>query len=77
MNNERQAGAPDWCSNYQTCKARSFHPPGVYTTFLAAWVEARRQLQQQLPQDVAAAVVAAVKAAREQQQKVEEGQGHL
>jgi ankyrin repeat protein len=44
----------------------------VYTTFLAAWVGAHRQLQQ-LPQEVAAAVVAAVKADREQQQGRELG----
>jgi hypothetical protein len=48
--------------------ARSFRPPGVYTTFLAAWVGARRQLQQ-LPQEVAGTVVAAVKAAQQQQQE--------
>jgi hypothetical protein len=48
--------------------ARSFRPPAVYTTFLAAWVGARRQLQQ-LPQEVAGTVVAAVKAAQQQQQE--------
>jgi hypothetical protein len=47
--------------------ARSFHPPGVYTTFLAAWVEARRQLQLQVPR----AVLAAVKGAPQQQQEHE------
>jgi hypothetical protein len=41
-------------------------PLEVYTTFLAAWVGARRQLQQ-LPQEVAGAVVAAVQAAQQQQ----------
>jgi ankyrin repeat protein len=49
-------------------RAVSFHPPGVYTTFLAAWVGARRQLQQ-LPQEVARTVVAAVAAAGGQQQQ--------
>jgi ankyrin repeat protein len=53
------------------------HPPGVYTTFLAAWVGARRQLQQ-LPQEVAATVVAAVTVAMEreqQQQQQQQGSG--
>jgi ankyrin repeat protein len=48
--------------------AASIHPPAVYTTFLAAWVRARRQLQQ-LPREKAAAVVAAVEYARQQQQR--------
>jgi ankyrin repeat protein len=50
-------------------------PPGVYTTFLGAWVEARRQLQQ-LPREVVTTVVAAVKAAREQEQQQEDEQDH-
>jgi hypothetical protein len=54
----------------------SFRPPGVYTTFLAAWVKARRQLQQ-LPQEVAATVVAAVKAAEQQQQRMQQWQDSL
>jgi ankyrin repeat protein len=48
--------------------AESFCPSGVYTTFLAAWVGARRQLQQ-VPQEMAAAVVAAVEVARQPQQQ--------
>jgi hypothetical protein len=56
--------------------ARSFRPPGVYTTFLAAWVGARRQLQQ-LPQEVAATVVAAVKAAQQQQHLQQQQQQQL
>jgi hypothetical protein len=51
-------------------RAASFRPAGVYTTFLAAWVGARRQLQQ-LPQEVAETVVAAVKAAQQRQQQQE------
>jgi hypothetical protein len=39
----------------------------VYTTFLAAWVGVRRQLQQ-VPREVAAAVVAAVQAAQQHEQ---------
>jgi hypothetical protein len=46
-------------------EARSFRPDAVYTTFLAAWVEARRQLKQELTQ----AVVAAVEAAQQPQQQ--------
>jgi hypothetical protein len=46
----------------------------VYTTLLAAWVAARRQLQQ-LPQAVVAAVLAAVKLAQQQQQQQQQ-QGH-
>jgi hypothetical protein len=67
MEKERETGEQQ---ETQECmmKASCFLPPGVYTTFLAAWVGARRQLQQQLPQEVAATVVAAVKAARQQQQ---------
>jgi ankyrin repeat protein len=49
-------------------RAASFHPPGVYTTFLAAWVGARRRLQQ-LPQEVTRTVVAAVRVAQQQQQQ--------
>jgi hypothetical protein len=45
----------------------------VYTTFLAAWVGARRQLQQ-LPREKAAAVVAAVKTAQQQQQQPRGGE---
>jgi ankyrin repeat protein len=51
--------------------ACSFLPPGVYTTFLAAWVEARQQRMQKL----AGAVVAAVAAAQQPQQKVGQVQG--
>jgi ankyrin repeat protein len=54
-----QALAPD-----KERAARSFHPHGVYTTFLAAWVEARRQLQLQM----------AVKAAQQQQQQQDEAE---
>jgi hypothetical protein len=56
-------------------RAACFYPPGVSTTFLAAWVGARRQLQQ-LPQEVARTVVAAVKAAqqpRHHQQQQQQG----
>jgi hypothetical protein len=49
-----------------------FQHPGVYTTFLAAWVGARRKLQQ-LPQEVARTVVAAVAAAQQQQQAAARG----
>jgi hypothetical protein len=48
-----------------TERASSFRPPGVYTTFLSAWVGARRQLQQ-LPQEVVDTAVKAVKAAQGQ-----------
>jgi hypothetical protein len=64
---------PDYAMMRQ--QAVSFRPPGVYTTFLAAWVGARRQLQQ-LPQEVAATVVAAVKAAQQQQQPLATLQKH-
>jgi hypothetical protein len=54
-------------------RASCFHPPGVYTSFLAAWVQARRQLQQ-LPQEVAATVVAAVKVAQQQRRRRQQQQ---
>jgi ankyrin repeat protein len=47
-------------------QACSFHEPQVYTTFLDAWVRARRELQQ-LTQEVTDVVVAAVTAAQQQQ----------
>jgi hypothetical protein len=65
--------SPDYAMERQ--QAVSFRPPGVYTTFLAAWVGARRQLQQ-LPQEVAATVVAAVKAAQQQRQPLAPLQKH-
>jgi cytohesin len=40
-------------------QACSFRRPGVYTTFMGAWVRARRQLQQ-LPQEMAGVTVAAI-----------------
>jgi hypothetical protein len=49
-------------------RTKAFRPQGVYTTFLAAWVQARRQLQQ-LPQEVAATVTTAVTVAHQQQQQ--------
>jgi ankyrin repeat protein len=49
-------------------RAASFRAPGVYTTFLEAWVAARRELQQ-VPQEVVQTVVAAVAAAQQQQQR--------
>jgi hypothetical protein len=42
--------------------ASCFRPPAVYTTFLAAWVRAWRQLRQ-MPQEMAGVMVAAVEAA--------------
>jgi ankyrin repeat protein len=60
-----------WCGEEPKChptyeRARFFRPPCVYTTFLAAWVRARQQLQQ-LPKETAATVVAAIRAAQQQQ----------
>jgi hypothetical protein len=49
-------------------RAASGHFSGVYTTFLAAWVGARRQLQQ-LPQERIVTVVAAVQVALQRQQQ--------
>jgi outer membrane biosynthesis protein TonB len=46
---------------------QTFRAPGVYTTFLDAWVRARRQLQQ-LPEEVKEAVVAALTAAQQQEE---------
>jgi hypothetical protein len=63
LGQEAQGGAPSLqCVCWYTC----LDDPAAYTTFLAAWVEARRQLQQ-LPQEMASAVVAAVRAAQQQQ----------
>jgi hypothetical protein len=47
-------------------RALSFRAPGVYTTFLDAWVAARRELQQ-VPQERVDTVVAAVAASRQPQ----------
>jgi hypothetical protein len=49
-------------------QAQALHPPAVYTTFLAAWVGARRRLQQ-LPREMVTTVVAAVQAAQQQQRQ--------
>jgi ankyrin repeat protein len=57
-------GHEDYMMDIQ--KTSSFRPPGVYTTFLAAWAGARRQLQQ-LPREVAGVTVTGVKAAQQQQ----------
>jgi hypothetical protein len=54
----------------------SFWAPGVNATFLAAWVDARRRLQQ-LPQEVVAAVTAAVKVAQQQVQEQQQQGGEV
>jgi hypothetical protein len=48
--------------------------PGVYSTFLDAWVAARQELQQ-VPRDVADTVVAAVTAAQQRQQQQQQQWG--
>jgi ankyrin repeat protein len=67
-----------WAGPQAELGAASLQPPGLYTTLLAAWTEARRRLQQ-LPQEVVTTVVAAVNAAQQQQQQhvsaLQEGAG--
>jgi hypothetical protein len=70
MQTSSGAGEPE---AHAQVAAASFRSPAAYTTFLAAWVAARRQLQQ-LPQEVTRTVVAAVTVAMEREQQ-QQGSG--
>jgi hypothetical protein len=67
------SSGPSKCAVKGKGQTLSFRPASMYTTFLAGWVEARRQLQRQL----VASVVTAVAAAQQRQKEDGDAEARL